>query len=324
MAGIFVKTTNALATGFSFLISSLIGRPVISGMPATISFELTNHCNLKCPECASGSGLMRRERGFMEIKLYEKVISELQPYLYNINLYFQGEPMMHPGFFSFIRLSENIKTVVSTNGHFLTAENSERLAVSGLSKLIVSLDGMDQKVYSIYRRNGDLAKVIEGIRSVATARDRFNSAIKLELQFLLSRYNEHQIAEVERFAKEVKASLKLKSMQVINSQEAAKWMPSDKRYMRYRRIDGNYSIKNSMPARCLRLWLNPVITWDGKVIPCCFDKDAELVMGDLNEESFRSIWNGRKYCEFREKIVTGRNKIDICRNCTSGMIGVRF
>lgn len=324
MPGIFVKTTNALRSGYSFLLSSLTGRPVISGMPVAISFELTNHCNLKCPECTSGSGQMKRERGFMNIELYKRVITELRPYLYNINLFFQGEPMMHPDFFSFTSLSEKIKMVVSTNGHFLTLENSEKLAVSGVSKLIVSLDGMDQKVYSKYRRNGNLGKVIDGIRSVTEARSRNHSKMKLELQFLVSRYNEHQIAEAERFAKEMKAALKLKSMQVIDSQNAGEWMPSDKRFTRYKNRNDRYFIKNSLPARCLRLWLNPVITWDGKVIPCCFDKDAEFVMGDLNKESFRSIWNDRKYSEFREKILASRNKIEICGNCTSGMRGVRY
>ncbi len=232
--------------------------------------------------------------------------------------------MIHPAFFSFIRLAGEIRTVVSTNGHFLTAEKSEKLAVSGLSRLIVSLDGMDHKVYTEYRRNGDLGKVIDGIRNVAAARDSLNSAMKLELQFLVSRYNEHQIAEAELFAKEMKADLKLKSMQVIKSQDAGKWMPADKRYMRYKVTGGKYALRNSLPARCLRLWLNPVVTWDGKVIPCCFDKDADFVMGDLKYESFRSIWNSSKYSDFRKKILTGRNKTDICRNCTSGMRGVRF
>jgi radical SAM protein with 4Fe4S-binding SPASM domain len=324
MAGILIKSANALAAGSSFLMSSLSGVPVISPMPVAVSFELTNSCNLKCPECVSGSGQMKRERGFMDIELFEKAISELRPYLYIINLYFQGEPMLHPGFFSFISLSEKIRTLVSTNGHFLTAENSEKLAVSGLNRLIVSLDGMDQKVYSEYRRNGDHGKVIEGIKNIAEARERTNSAMKLELQFLVNRYNEHQIADAECFAKEVKADLRLKSMQVINSQNAGKWMPSDKRYMRYKKAGSKYPIRNSMPARCLRLWVNPVVTWDGKVIPCCFDKDADFVMGDLKNESFRSIWNGIKYVDFRKKILTGRDKTDICRNCTSGMRGVRI
>jgi len=324
MAGIIVKSANALAAGSSFLMSSLTGAPLISPMPATVSFELTNNCNLKCPECASGSGLMKRERGFMDIGLFEKVISELRPYLININLYFQGEPMLHPGIFSFINLSGKIRTIVSTNGHFLTEENSEKLAVSGLERLIVSLDGMDQEVYTKYRKNGDLTTVIKGIKNVSAARDRFKSKMKLELQFLLNRYNEHQIPDAERFAKKVKADFKLKSMQVLHSRDAGKWMPSDNRYVRYENSGEKYSLRNSMPARCLRLWLNPVVTWDGKVVPCCFDKDADYVMGDINYDSFRSIWNGSKFKEFRKKVLTERGKTDICRNCTSGMRGIRF
>lgn len=254
----------------------------------------------------------------MDIELYKKLIYELSPYLYYINLYFQGEPMMHPQFFSFTSLLGNINTVVSTNGHFLSPENSEKLAVSGLKKLIVSLDGMDQEVYSVYRRNGDFGKVVTGIKNVASAIDRHNSSLKLEIQFLVNRHNEHQIQKAGRFAKEVGARLKLKSMQ-ISSQDAEKWMPAGRKFRRYKESDGRYVIKSSLPDRCMRLFFNPVIAWDGKVIPCCFDKDAEFVMGDLNNESFMSIWNGPRYTEFRKKILTGRNRINICRNCTSGM-----
>jgi radical SAM protein with 4Fe4S-binding SPASM domain len=319
MTSRFVKPVNAMQSVFSYLMSSLARIPVICGMPVSVSAELTNNCNLSCPECASGSKTIKRKRGFMNIELYRKLISELSPYLYYINLYFQGEPMMHPQFFSFAGLSRNINTVVSTNGHFLSAENSEKLAVSGLKKLIVSLDGMDQKVYLIYRRNGDFGKVVEGIKNVASEIVRHNSSLKMEIQFLVNKHNEHQIPEAERFAKEIGARLKLKSMQIINSQDAEEWMPEYKKYGRYKKSDGRYIIKSSLPDRCMRLFFNPVITWDGKIIPCCFDKDAEFVMGDLNNETFKSIWNGERYNEFRKKILTGRNKIDICRNCTSGM-----
>ena len=87
--------------------------------------------------------------------------------------------------------------------------------------------------------------------------------------------------------------------------------------------DGEYVINNSLPDRCARLWFNPVVTWDGKVVPCCFDKDAEYVMGDLNTDSFREIWDGPKYRIFRKSILTGRHMIEICRNCTSGLIGIK-
>ena len=80
-----------------------------------------------------------------------------------------------------------------------------------------------------------------------------------------------------------------------------------------------YTLKSSYPDRCARLWLSPVITWDGKVLPCCFDKDASYVMGDLNEDNFREIWTGTKYVIFRKSVLSGRAMIDICRNCTSGL-----
>jgi len=324
MAGNLFKSLNALSSGSSFLISTLRSKSSISGMPVSISFELTNHCNLQCPECASGSGMMKRERGFMEIELFKRVISELKPYLYYINLYFQGEPMLHPQFYDFPEFAGNIPTVVSTNGHFLSSENSGRLVRSGITKLIVSLDGMNQSTYSKYRKNGDFQEVNQGIRNISDARKKFNSSMKLEIQFLVNRFNEHQIPMAEKFAWETGANLRLKSMQVISDAGEDKWMPMENKFRRYEKKNDRFAIKNSMPDRCLRLWFNPVITWDGKVIPCCFDKNAEFVMGDLYTQSFRSIWNDMQYREFRQKVLTSRSKIYICRNCTSGMKGVRY
>jgi radical SAM protein with 4Fe4S-binding SPASM domain len=324
MTSPIVKTVNAMLTEYSFLASSFARKPLIYGMPVTVTAELTNNCNLRCPECASGSGMTNRERGFMDIELYKNLISELSPYLYYINLYFQGEPMMHPHFFSFPAITKGIKTVVSTNGHYLSPENSRVLVASGLKKLVISLDGMDQGTYSKYRINGDLGKVISGIRNVAVARDKYRSSLKLELQFLVNRNNEHQIHEARQLAREVKAHLKLKSMQVIFIQDAVKWMPERKRFRRYKEADGMYIIKSSLPNRCRRILYNPVITWDGKVIPCCFDKDAGFVMGDLKKDTFRKIWNNNDYNEFRKRVLTDRKSIGICRNCTSGLRGAKY
>jgi radical SAM protein with 4Fe4S-binding SPASM domain len=319
-----INPANILLAGYSYLRSSFTGKATVIGMPLTISAELTNNCNLHCPECSSGSGQMKRERGFMDINLFNRVVQELSPYLQNINLYFQGEPMLHPSFFTFIRNSKNTHTVVSTNGHFLSDENAEKIVRTGLSKLIISLDGIDQKAFSVYRRDGNVTTVMDGIRNVADAKRRFGSALKIEIQFLVNRLNEHQIPQVRELAKKVNVSLRLKSMQIINQDEIGEWLPLNGRYRRYKMKKGEYVIKNTLPDRCARLWFNPVITWDGKVIPCCFDKNAEYVMGDLNFDSFREIWNGPKYRIFRKSLLAGRHMIEICRNCTSGLRGVEY
>jgi radical SAM protein with 4Fe4S-binding SPASM domain len=136
--------------------------------------------------------------------------------------------------------------------------------------------------------------------------------------------NEHQVPEVKELAKRFNTKLRLKSMQVINKEEAAFWLPENSRFRRYSMKNGEYVIKSSLPDRCSRLWFNPVITWDGKVVPCCFDKDAEHVMGDINNETFRQIWGGQKYSVFRKNILSGRKKVEMCRNCTSGLRGVWY
>jgi radical SAM protein with 4Fe4S-binding SPASM domain len=267
---------------------------------------------------------MNRHKGFMDIGLFKRIIAELRPYLYNVNLYFQGEPMLHPLFFSFVGSCRGIHSTVSTNGHFLSPDNSEEIVSSGLGRLIVSVDGADQESYSAYRVNGDLEKVLEGLRSVSAARERHRSPLKLEIQLLVNRLNEHQISRVRAMAKNLNASLTLKSMQIINEKNTGLWLPSGRKYRRYKFVNGEYVSRNSMPDRCARLWFNPVITWDGKVIPCCFDKDAEYIMGDLSQESFREIWNGPRYRVFRKAVLKDRSMMEICRSCTSGLTGVKY
>ena len=143
--------------------------------------------------------------------------------------------------------------------------------------------------------------------------------MELIIQFLVNRLNEHQVPEVKHFADSMNATLKLKSMQIIHGEDFEKWLPVQNKFRRYESIEDRYVIRNRLPYRCPRLWFNPVITWDGKVLPCCFDKNADHVMGDMNETSFRDIWNGPKYRMFRKSILTGRDLNEICRNCTSGL-----
>lgn len=319
-----IKPSNFVLAAYSYLISAVTGRPYTNSMPLAVGVELTNNCNLKCPECTTGSGRMTRKRGYMDIDLFIRVMKELKPYLFNTNLYFQGEPMLHPGFFSFLESSLDTYTTVSTNGHFLSDVNCERLIKSGLDKLIISLDGIDQEIYSQYRINGNIDVVKAGIERLSEARIKARSSFKIEIQFLVNKLNEHQIPLAKEFAKNNKAVLRLKSMQITEKKDVEKWLPINGRFGRYKLENGQYIIKNSFPNRCARLWFNPVITWEGKVIPCCFDKDAEHVMGDLNQDSFRDIWNGPKYRIFRKSILSGRHMIDICRNCTSGLIGVKY
>jgi len=175
-----------------------------------------------------------------------------------------------------------------------------------------------------YRMGGNIDNVIDGLKNITYAKKKYRSSVIIEIQFLVNRYNEHQIPEVRKLAENMHVLLRMKSMQILNKEDISKWLPSDHRFRRYKIKAGEYEINSSLPDRCGRLWFNPVITWDGKIVPCCFDKDAEYIMGDLKEDSFREIWNGPRYKIFRRSILSGRHMIEICRNCTSGLKGAKY
>ena len=255
----------------------------------------------------------------MDLQLFSNITDELKPYLLEMSLYFQGESMLHPDLESFLDKARGICTTLSANGHFLSPGNAKMLALSGLNKLIVSLDGMDQDTYSKYRIGGNIGIVTDGIRNISEAIKKHRSSLKLVIQFLVNRENEHQIPEVKRFAREMNASLKLKSMQIINEDSYEKWLPSGNRFRRYELKDNKYILAAKLSGNCSRMWFNPVITWDGKVVPCCFDKDADHILGDVNSKTFREIWTGQQYRSFREGVMKSREKIEMCRNCTTGL-----
>ena len=111
--------------------------------------------------------------------------------------------------------------------------------------------------------------------------------------------------------------LELKSAQVYNYEEGNPLIPQNEKFSRYKKIrEGFFQINNPLNNHCLRMWRGCVITWDGLVVPCCFDKDAAHRLGDLKKETFAEIWKGKAYEEFRKKLFSARKEIDICRNCT--------
>lgn len=81
---------------------------------------------------------------------------------------------------------------------------------------------------------------------------------------------------------------------------------------------GWYELKNKIKNKCWKMWHSTVITWDGNVVPCCFDKDAIFVMGNLNNQLFSEIWKSNKYVNFRNRLLLNRNEIEMCKNCTEG------
>lgn len=309
---------NAIYSVFSYGMKRYAGFSVTPPLPQAINIELSSRCNLSCPECVTGAGLLKRDKAFIDTTIAEKIAGELSGRTLSAWLYFQGEPMMHPEFFVIVSLFREMNPVISTNGHFLSEENCRMLAGTPLKKIIIPYDGATKVTYNKYRAGGDHARVTEGIRRLADTIKNRGSRVKIELQLLLGRYNEHEIEAVAAFAASVNADFRIKSMQVLDIERAEDWMPSDTGRSRYIKSEGKWKPVSSRARGCLRMWTSAVVTADGDVIPCCFDKFAGHSMGNLTDQTFSGIWHGEKYRTFRDSVIRSRASMDICSGCPQG------
>jgi len=319
----FKRLINAFLIYLSYQISRMTGKPHISGMPVSISIEPTTACNLGCPECPSGLRSFTRPTGRIDDTLYRKIIDELSPTLTYLILYFQGEPFLHPSLDKMIRYAQtkNIYTATSTNAHFFSDQQAEKTVRSGLDRLIISIDGTTQEVYESYRKNGQLEKVLAGTQKIIDWKKKLKSATpQVVWQFLVVGPNEHQIDEVSSLARKYGVDkVAYKTAQIYEYADGNSLIPTDEKYSRYKKNEqGQYELKYKVTDECWKMWHSCVITWDGQVVPCCFDKDAQHPMGQLDKQNFDEIWHSGAYQHFRETLFKSRNQIEMCKNCSEG------
>lgn len=319
----FNRAGNLLALKSSFYLSRLTRKAVQWGKPFSLSIEPTTACNLGCPECPSGLKQFTRPTGKLDLDLHQTMLNQVSKSVFYINYYFQGEPFLHPQFLALIRQAKKHKiyTATSTNAHFIDQKKAEEIIDSGLDRLIISIDGLTQETYENYRVHGNLEKVIDATKLlIAAKKEKRSTTPHLIFQFLAVKPNEHEIPAVFTLGKEMGIDeVRIKTAQLYDYKNGNSLMPENEYYSRYKlQSDGTYKLKYATGNHCWRMWSGSVLTWDGKVVPCCFDKDAQHVLGSLENADFNTIWNDKKYRNFRQAVLTGRDQIAICQNCSEG------
>ena len=320
----FRRVWNASKVLSSFYVSRFTRKPIQWGLPISISFEPTTSCNLRCPECPSGLREFTRPRGMLDKGFFHKTIDDIYKDLLYLIFYFQGEPYLNRDFLEMVKYasSKGIYTATSTNAHYLTDEVAKKTVESGLDRLIISIDGTTQEVYQQYRRGGNIEKVIQGARNIVKWKKELNSKTPFVFfQFLVVKPNEHQIEDIKKLAVEVGVDeVRFKTAQIYDYEnDPNQLIPENEKFSRYKKgKEGKHTAKNKLANHCWKLWHANVITWDGMVVPCCFDKDAKHQLGDLKNQSFKEIWHNQKYKHFRSELMDSRKNIDICANCSEG------
>ena len=313
------RLSNALRCYGNYALS-LFGLVRITHMPTFVSVEPANFCQLRCPECPVGqknlqSPISNLQSPMMSREVWERVLEQIRETAHTIQFYFQGEPLLNKDLPQMIAEAHEagLYTIVSTNAQALTPELAKSLVTSGLSRIIISMDGLTEESYNAYRKGGSLEKTKEALHYLRAAKEKKLSPL-IELQCLRLKTNEHEWRAFKRQYKALGADrLVFKTAQLYDYSHGHPLMPSDSRYSRYLQgSDGLYHRKKRVHG-CLRAWSGVVITTTGEVLPCCYDKAHSYAYGNITNMSLKELFGNEKAIAFRRAAL--HEQPEICKEC---------
>lgn len=313
------RILNLLLFQFSILFSRIFKKAIVWNQPYGISIESAATCNFSCTECPLAEGKSKRTNSFMSCDTFQQTLSTLMPGTFYLNLYFQGEPLLDPKICERITVAKKKKLFISisTNGSLLDKEMASNLIDAGLDKIIISIDGTSAKTYEQYRIGGDFELLIKNMDTLnQLKKEKKEKTPLVEAQMIVFKHNEHEIEDFKKLMKEKGADIiRYKSAQFYSVDAANENMSTIPKYQRYKKDEnGKVILKTNIGLICKRLWHTILISSDGKVPICCYDKEIEHPMGDIKKRSLRSIWKSKRYTQFRRNYLKEiREKV--CTNC---------
>ncbi len=301
-------------------ISLLQKSTFVRGRPMNLTIEPTNLCNLECPVCETGAGVLGRTQGHMSFDIFKTIIDKVAVHTNSLMFYFMGEPFLNKSAYQMIRYAKDqgipfIDTC--TNGD---AVNAKKLIESGIDRVSFQIGGMTQETHQIYRINSNIERVFKNLRETLQLKKQYNSPIKVHCGFILMKHNEHEVDLFKKTMSEYGVDQAQIVDPCIRTLKQTHMLPTDRKHWIYDEASLNQGIlkpKDSPNNLCPWIYYSLVIHVNGDVVPCCRDPKGIEIMGNIITQSLDDIWNGAKFKDFRERINTNQKKVSICRLCSS-------
>jgi MoaA/NifB/PqqE/SkfB family radical SAM enzyme len=287
--GTSIKMLNALRTELAYR------RRVVDvrSAPYILLLEPLYYCNLECPLCDRQVFASARDNdaGKLSLDLYDRLLDEIGDYLFQCQIFGQGEPTMN------WRLTRQILerthrrriyTLLSTNCTLITPQMAEEIVRCGLDYLVCAVDGLTQESYAMYRVGGRVEDAMAGMRHVVEAKRRLNSRIEIEWQFLVHTGNVHEIPAAHRCAAELGVFLRLAPLRGMEWDKGLEdhWLPRTGEWKSFRYAAG----EPMYDFPCYFLWRSLVLNSNGKAARCLFYQNAAQY-ADLKHMSALSAYN---------------------------------
>lgn len=302
----FKYMLNLWRKGYSYYHS----KQVVKSFPVISGIESTNSCMMKCKMCPRRH--MTRPVGFMDVSLFEKIVSQMK---YNkiVSLHHFGDPLLHPRIGELINILHkyHISASFSCNPQALTDEKIKDILDNQLDHLNISLDGATKETYETLRG---------GEANYEMALDGINRLLKEKLKRGLEKpYIIISIIHMKVTEKEIEDFKKKWTPEAgVNEVQVKPFIRWEGAFEDINEMadDGQLAKQNKQDFPCFWPWSRVVVLWDGRVVPCCYCYDNQLILGDLNKQTINEVWNSQIMESLRQMQINNNLPVGhLCKLC---------
>ena len=255
----------------------------------SLIIEPTNTCNLRCTFCFVTDG-MTRDGGFMDFNLFKKIIDDCND-LEHLCMHNWGEPLLHKDIFRMIEYAKNKGVnyvVMNTNGTLLTDKMINRIVNSKLDIIRFSIDGSAETFKRV--RGVELENIEKNIKKLKIIKEKKRPKLKMGVVFTVEEDTEGDAEEYINHWEKIVDHVRLQPKLITSPRTEVCPEPFGKDYGKL------------------------VVLWDGRVIPCCVDYNANLMIGNIQNDTIPNLWKSEKLNILREQHLKGEFP-DTCANC---------
>jgi radical SAM protein with 4Fe4S-binding SPASM domain len=182
---------------------------------------------------------------------------------------------------------------------------------------MLAIDGLDAATFNQYRVGDNFERVVEGLQLLLQQRP---FELNVIWQFIVMRHNQHQVEQARSIAQQlgIKFALKAVSLDMLPQRaNPDEHLPEDMQHSRYEWQNEALVLKGGLHS-CYFVDATLVINADGSVVPCCFDAQGLLTLGNVQSQSIAEIWNGQPIQMLRQQLQQNRQSLKSCNSCSVG------
>jgi MoaA/NifB/PqqE/SkfB family radical SAM enzyme len=276
-----------------------------------INLEISNICNYQCSFCPE----VERPKARMSKELFAKVLDQAAPLTDLLCFHLMGEPLTHPDLDFFLKSCEakQVKVFLVSNGSLLSAEKHQVLLNPTIYQTNFSLhsfpDNFPHKDPSQY-----LQKIFTFVDQALQDRPEMYLNFRLwDLQEVRSAGAGHQ-----QIQKAIEEHFGFQFPTQIDVRKKKSFRIQGRLYLHY---DTQFDWPSmSLPVlgrqgTCKGLSNHIGILVEGTVVPCCLDKEGQIPLGRIQDQSLEAILKGSLATQLKQGFARGELIHPLCQRC---------